>query len=181
MDTRKYLAFVVVNVAWMAIIFFASPYLFLSGVTEVPVDFLTSLLTFDGIMIAVVALVFAIPNSSVPTRDQRWISSLLSIPFIISALESSSLTLHASQSSSGLIVSVTLVYSNPVVEAISATILGLELWLFIAGAMRWLLRENESPKADTNDPTGEMNEQGPAVIRKMLYPVQLSEPFGQNY
>lgn len=63
-----------------------APIVLFGNVTEIPSDFLTGLLTFDGIMVAVFALSFSSSSGADKGSDPRWIPTLMSAPFLISAM-----------------------------------------------------------------------------------------------
>ncbi len=97
----------------------------LGNLTEIPADFLTGLLTFDGIMLAVIALTFA-PSSGGSDLDARWLAAGMSIPFLMSALFTlySLLRLHT-----GEFGATSAFIGHAESNAIAFASLGIILWI----------------------------------------------------
>jgi hypothetical protein len=60
------------------------PHEFINGLAEVPTDFLTGLVTFDGIMLAIIVLMLPLPPKA--NLSHRTLVIGLSLPFLLSAL-----------------------------------------------------------------------------------------------
>jgi hypothetical protein len=120
------------------------PSILIGNLTEIPSDFLTGLLTFDGIMVAVFALSFS--SRSTVDGDQRWLSTLLSTPFLLSAIFSLYSLLRLHVGTYGELASFVGMADR---DAISATTLGVVLWFCLMFGYRFVLRDE-----DTTTPSG---------------------------
>jgi hypothetical protein len=110
----------------LGVLGFAIAYWFLSGLTEVPADFLTGLLTFDGIMTAVVALTYGSRFESFSGKLQAVIALYTSLWFVVSALVCLYGLLRLGPTPSvGLAISAS---SDSAVNSLASSINGIFVW-----------------------------------------------------
>lgn len=130
---RNLLVTAVVGVILCYAASYYAPIVLLGNLTEVPSDFLTGLLTFDGIMVAVFALSFS-SSSADKDSDPRWISTLMSAPFLISAMLAlySLLRLHV-----GTLGELASSVDTANRQAIGLSALGTTLWFYVMMLIRY--------------------------------------------
>lgn len=123
---------------------------FLGGLSAVPFDFISSILTFDGIMIAVVTL--SVPQLDMylksPQQKRTGIGLLwfISVIFVLSAVIALYSMTRAIQSPTlGLAIPVSKSDLNPVTEALDLTIMGVILWLANTGLVMFAHRKDSVP------------------------------------
>jgi hypothetical protein len=118
---------------------------FFSGLNEVPADFLTGLLAFDGIMTAVVALTYSSRFEGVSRKFQGYITLYTSFWFIFSALACLYCLLRLNPTTAGLAISA----QNQVAQAsLGASLIGIVVWLEWAVYFTFLI--SEKPKVAPN-------------------------------
>jgi hypothetical protein len=116
--------------SWIALFAISAyaPFLFLGSLNEVPIEFLTGILTFDGIVIAVITL-----SITSGERDEKLVAAVLSVPLILSSGADLYALLRPHLSSYlGL---ATFVGGYSLTVSIAYTALGVAMWLF------WMIGE----------------------------------------
>jgi hypothetical protein len=144
MSIGKWLLFVVIGAAIVLGGDWALTYVILSGEIQTPVDFLTSLLTFDSILIALSGIFFALPNERIPYFAKAVLTFMTSIPLLYSAGNVLYLLLRVRQTSNGLTVGYSLSLRDPLTAAVSTAMIGVLIWVFVTGSFSYVFRGQES-------------------------------------
>jgi hypothetical protein len=113
----------------------------LKGVTEVSSDFLSGLITFDGILLAVVTLSLTIPFSG----SKRWVrlyAAFLSMPFIVSALTAVYSLMRVSPDLGNPSLGPSVPVDIVVDVAIGGMVFGLVWWLMYAVVYPFLFEQD---------------------------------------